>query len=122
MDRHRKGYQEEYYIKNKDSIRTRQNNLSKHKRKERVIGTIKWRMTKYGITLDKKQEMRVSQLNRCAICLEEFKSNRDCGVDHNHKTGKVRELLCAKCNLALGLFNDNPILLQRAIDYLNKWL
>jgi len=41
-------------------------------------------------------------------------------VDHNHDTGKVRELLCNTCNNGLGCFKDDPKLLQSAIKYLNK--
>lgn len=41
-------------------------------------------------------------------------------IDHNHTTGEVRGLLCSNCNTILGLCNDNIIILQSAISYLNK--
>ena len=39
-------------------------------------------------------------------------------VDHNHDTGEVRGLLCRKCNSAIGLLNEDPTVLFRAIDYI----
>ena len=41
-------------------------------------------------------------------------------VDHDHTTGKVRELLCHNCNRALGLLQENVEIIQSALDYLNK--
>lgn len=54
----------------------------------------------------------------CAICGKKHKKRLS--VDHDHKTGKVRGLLCAKCNLALGYFYDNINNLKSAIRYLQK--
>ena len=54
------------------------------------------------------------QNNNCAICGEEVKLH----VDHCHKTGKIRGLLCRNCNTSLGKFKDSPEILQNAITYL----
>ena len=81
----------------------------------------------YKITIEKYNEMLLSQNMCCAICLQEEKSldnrknkSRDLAVDHCHETGKVRGLLCWQCNTSLGKFKDSIEILQRAIDYLNK--
>lgn len=71
---------------------------------------------KYGITVDEYEAMCTSQNNACAICTKEFKTN-PC-VDHCHKSGKARKLLCKKCNSALGLFGDSEDTLLRAAAYL----
>jgi len=79
----------------------------------------------YGITLDEYDQMVIKQKNRCAICGKpESRSIKGAvprlGIDHNHKTGEIRELLCYSCNLALGYANDDPELLKRMIAYLEK--
>lgn len=68
----------------------------------------------YGLTLEDFNEFEMEQNGRCKICLKEEKLV----VDHCHDSGLIRGLLCHKCNLALGLFDDNVETLQRAIDYL----
>ncbi len=42
-------------------------------------------------------------------------------IDHDHKTHKIRNLLCNNCNTGLGLFNDDILVLSSAIDYLKKY-
>jgi len=77
-----------------------------------------WRTkAKYGITIETYDEMLALQNNVCAICFQESK-DRALAVDHCHKTGKVRGLLCASCNNGLGRFKDDINLLQKAIEYL----
>jgi len=75
----------------------------------------------YGITLEDYNIIFNSQEGRCKICTRhqmEFKKRLH--VDHCHKTGKVRGLLCTKCNFGLGYLNDDVTLLTNAIEYLNK--
>ncbi len=62
--------------------------------------------------------MIIDQENKCAICKDEFENTRDAHLDHNHKTGISRLVLCSNCNTGLGLFKDNIELLQVAIQYL----
>lgn len=74
--------------------------------------------SRYGITLEQYNNQLDIQNNKCAIC--GTKSEKSLAVDHCHTTGKVRGLLCLKCNTAIGKLNDDVILLQRAIEYLNN--
>ena len=64
--------------------------------------------------------MLQSQGNRCAICYGEFKNAKDTCVDHNHKTGVIRGLLCFNCNIALGKFEDNVLIMHNAIEYVSN--
>jgi hypothetical protein len=57
--------------------------------------------------------------NCCAICGAKPKGKR-LAMDHDHKTGKIRGLLCMQCNTALGKFRDDTKLLKKAIRYLEK--
>lgn len=74
--------------------------------------------TKYGITWSEFEEMYESQKGLCAICKKEEK-NRMLSLDHSHVTKKVRGLLCGSCNRGLGLFKDDPKLLQAAKEYVS---
>jgi hypothetical protein len=82
-------------------------------------------MANYGLTTDDFEAMLEVQSYACAICdLQEDKLRDDgtpfpLSVDHCHVTGRIRGLLCHRCNTALGLFRDDPALLSRAIEYLS---
>jgi len=62
-----------------------------------------------------------AQEGACAICKVTAPGGQGTfHVDHDHKTGAIRGLLCHHCNTALGKFKDSPILLETAIAYLAK--
>lgn len=82
--------------------------------------------TLYGITLSDYNRMFEEQSGVCAICgKEEIQKNQfgtiRLSVDHDHQTGKVRGLLCSKCNRAIGLLNDDFKILNKAAKYLKKY-
>ena len=76
----------------------------------------------YGIGIDEYDAMLERQGSKCACCGTEEprgKHNVFC-VDHDHVTGKVRELLCKDCNIVLGIINDSPEHLMRLIQYIAR--
>jgi len=60
------------------------------------------------------------QQNKCKICDNDLKSSSTSYIDHNHKTGEARGILCPSCNTLLGLCNDDINILQNAIEYLKR--
>lgn len=75
----------------------------------------------YGMTLEDYDARLAGQEGVCAICgrgPEGFQ--RSFAVDHDHTSGRVRGILCPDCNRGLGGFRDDPVLLQKAIEYLTK--
>lgn len=84
-------------------------------------------MKAYGITSDQYNQMLEDQGAVCAICGEpetqmvRGKTLRRLCVDHNSTTGRVRALLCAQCNLAVGNFRENPEWFEKAAEYVRFW-
>lgn len=75
----------------------------------------------YGISLDQYNELLKAQEGKCSICgaTDPRHSHKESLiVDHCHKTGAIRGLLCSPCNVALGHFQDSPSLLRTAAAYL----
>jgi len=73
---------------------------------------------KYGLSIEQKEQMMNKQNNKCSVCKKEFENSKSCNIDHDHKTGKIRGLLCVKCNCGLGCLDENIKTLQKAIKYL----
>ena len=83
-------------------------------------------LKKFGLTKESYNTLLKEQNNKCAVCrasighISKNKTNCRLAVDHDHKTGKIRGLLCGSCNRALGLLKDSINNLQNAISYLKK--
>lgn len=87
----------------------------------------KYLFRKFNITLEEYQDMLDKQGGVCGICGKEetvvrrSKSGKEMlAVDHCHTTGKIRGLLCFRCNTALGALGDSLEEIQRVVDYLKK--
>lgn len=72
----------------------------------------------YGLTTTQYEKQLAIQNRKCAICLSG--SRIRFAVDHNHKNGKIRGLLCKRCNRTLGYYRDNPTPFLRAAAYLES--
>ena len=102
-----------YYLKNRDKILKQRKDTGSHRNT--------MLKSKYGITLEDYNKMLLAQNSLCAICGKRDTRNKsmpNLAVDHCHQTGKVRGLLCDRCNFSLGGFEDNINLLNKAIEYL----
>lgn len=69
---------------------------------------------KYGVSEEFIDALIEAQGGRCAVCHD----RKAVQVDHDHTTGRVRGVLCLRCNTMLGKFRDDPAIIRRAIDYL----
>ena len=104
--------------------RSAENKMYHHKRGKEVNGMRYFRnklKREFDITVEDYEALMVKQNNVCAICEEPDPQGQRLAVDHNHKTGKVRGLLCGRCNKALGSFKEDPEIIEAAIAYLEKW-
>ncbi len=75
----------------------------------------------YGMTLEEYQDKLKQQGGGCAIC-GRMEGLRDMPVDHCHKQGHIRGILCHWCNKGLGQFFDNPENLRKAANYIDSWV
>jgi hypothetical protein len=110
--------------KNRDAA-TRWRSNPENTRQKRM----KYIEKRYGITYDQYEAMEKAQNGLCKICRKPPRRLNENGnrgenlhVDHDHKTGEVRGLLCYQCNSALGYFEDDPEVLTRASSYLKGTL
>lgn len=144
----RSEYQREYYLKNREKLKQRsadyyeankervsERDKLKFSDPERRARRAEWQReyrkqnrehvqtveaaNKYGITYEQAKELRST--TNCQICNAELGRGKNAfAIDHCHETGSVRGVLCGHCNKGLGMFRDDPSLLQSAIMYLGK--
>ena len=124
-------YHKKYYHKNKlkyikKSLEWRRKNKIKLQKYHYKYNK-KYRLQKYNLNLQGYFRILKKQHGVCAICNKKQTRRGNntnklylLDVDHNHKTGKIRGLLCGNCNKAIGLFNENILIFQNAIRYLRK--
>jgi hypothetical protein len=100
--------------KNRDKINERQRlAYTKEKGRSRNIKAL------YGITPVEYERMYADQAGLCAICVRPSAAG-PLHIDHNHSTGRIRELLCSACNTGLGLFSEDAARLLVAAAYVNR--
>ena len=119
-----------YYCKDCDSARTKEWYLNNKNRackksrewhannKDRVAD--KRLKRRFGISLKQYNELNKKQQGLCAICSKECFSGNKLAVDHCHRTGEVRGLLCRKCNQGLGLLGDTLESIKITLEYLEN--
>lgn len=109
-------------LNNPNYRRVRDPNKVKEYRSSDPLYKRKFQLQKvYGLSWDEYQELYNAQKGTCPICFGFLElTSPDTVVDHCHNTGKIRGLLCRKCNMALGLFSDNIQNLNRAAKYLGE--
>lgn len=103
--------------------------VNKNKERRRLQGRKSFLMKTFGISMEDFDLMAAKQNYKCAICqmVPEIKIDsrgrtiETLCIDHDHKTGKMRALLCRPCNSALGLFKDNTITVKNAVQYLEDY-
>lgn len=126
---------QKYYEKNKEEIKKQHKDFYKknkeriiamhmkyyHKNKEKMMEYKKEYHIKatYNITFEQLDKMLIEQKHKCLICDKSLIETRRC-IDHDHKTGKIRGILCIECNSMIGFSHDNIDILKQAIGYLKR--
>lgn len=110
--RKRKEYNQLLQVKQREASKQRKTN-HKNNRFKRL----------YGISLEERNTLTKNQNYQCKICgIEETRlDNKGLVVDHCHKSGVVRGMLCGACNRAIGLLKENIDSLKKAIEYLESF-
>lgn len=107
-------YRKAHYIKNQEKYKEKARRWECLNPDKQLANDLK----RYGLTIESYTNMVDEQSNKCLICLSPPERGR-LRVDHCHKSGKVRGLLCSQCNLALGNIKENLKAAKRLVKYIN---
>ena len=116
-------YRKNYYVEHQEVEKTKMKDYREKKttstdaRKQQRERRLK---KDFGLSLEHYDELLQQQNNVCAICGNPNQTKGPLAVDHNHNTGKIRELLCIRCNMGLGAVNEDISILTAMIEYLKK--
>ena len=78
------------------------------------------RLRRYGLTQSEYDTMMAIQGGLCPICKTDQPGPKGWCIDHDHESGKVRAILCFRCNLSLGMMNEDPAAIRALADYLEQ--
>ncbi len=120
--KYQKEYNKEYRKKNLEKLNINNKKWREANKEQDALVMLKARLKrKYNLSIEEYEILIESQNNSCKVCGTHAKNNikGKLYIDHCHTTGKVRGLLCMKCNSALGLLNDDKTLVQKLINYLS---
>ena len=114
----RKAYLKEHYLKNKDKIKAQMKDYYlKNKDKAKEYNLIKY----YNLTLNQYNKMLADQNSCCKVCgVHASNFTHGLYVDHNHKTNKIRSLLCTGCNAGLGHLKEDINIMKKLIKYIKE--
>lgn len=113
----RNKYRREFRQKNKEQFLKYENTKEfKDKQFKQIL------KREYGLTIEEFNSMLSNQKGLCKLCgkAERHRTKKKLSIDHCHITGKVRGLLCHRCNVFLGLIGEDVAVLNNAIEYLAR--
>ena len=122
--RHKLGKTKEWVEKERDRVNSYNKKTYRSlTEEEKILRNRKYHLSTYGLTLEKYDEMLNIQGGVCACCGEKEtnSSKKYLCVDHCHKTGRARSLLCDRCNRGIGALNDDLDILRKAVLYLEEY-
>lgn len=109
-DCHNKYTRDVWYVKNQEKQKSNAR-LWKQKNRSRVLAK------KYNTSIDTIETLIESMSGNCPICNSTMERPH---LDHNHNTGQVRDFICSRCNIALGMTGENVTTLRNLIAYIDK--
>lgn len=129
-----KKYSKEWYLNHRLKVKEQRKRYYQENREQVIAKNKAWRKNNpdklaaakrryhlkhdFGLSITAYEELLLAQKGLCAVC--RHRPPKSLAVDHCHTTGKIRGLLCVKCNRGIGLFVDNAALLERAAMYIKE--